>query len=329
MESTNQPNDKIKSILAKTKQNIKKGVQVGVLGTALAAGVAFTGCEMPVNVSTGNTETVIPTGPEDPYNKIINWDYVFHNFIGKEPNITELNAERKTEGYLNQGKEYLQKQFDDFQASIQDRPTLKKYFADFTYENATYYPGQNSHHRTDYGKEMDLLTNRLAYVSEYYLNKIVENLYYEKDREAFYLCYATLANEAYKEGFGENFTKEAKTKYDQERAKIKAAMEEHYDLRTINYDHDVDDRNCKQNTDHMNILLGRAANYMYSETEGEITAKDLRGIINASLCVFPLTSAHDYMQDYLHHYNCNIRTKNIDETHKTVQNTQKFDEMSV
>lgn len=330
MDSLDNTNDKIKTIINKTKQNIKKGMQIGILGTALATGVIFTSCELPTGEITSKPSTVMPTGPEDPYDKTINWDYVFHNFLGEEPNITEMTANQDVDKYLNMGKEYLQNLFDNFQSSIEDRPTIKKYYANFTYENASYYPEENSHHSKNKGKEIDSAINRLSYVCERYLENIAQNLYYEKDREAFYLCYATLANEAYKEGYSGNFDQDSKAKYNQKRDLIQAEMKEHQDLGTLNYDHDVDDRHCKQITDHMNILLRRAAQFMYSQTKGEIKVSDLLQIVNISLNVHSLEAMHDYTQNDLHHYSCNLQIKTTDIIHNTTstaQYSQNTDEM--
>lgn len=314
--------NKLKAILGNAKQNLKKGVQIGVLGAALTTSAAITtGCNLPVGHYV-NGELVedtlpLPTEPNEPYDKVIgNRNYIFHNFMGEEPDITNATIDTDVRHYLDLGQTYLQERFASFHETLQDRPALQTYFQNFTYQNIIY--------QHNCGRDLDRTVNQVSALCEPYLVDIVKNLDSKTDREAFTLCYRVLASETYREGLGKyRNDADLMDKYHDERDSIMADMANHEDLQSINYQYDVDTRHCKQITDHLDILLARVVDKMSGRFNGEITIKELRQVVNLALTTNSLEAMHDYNQTTLKHRFCRMEI-GITDALQTAVNTTSY-----
>lgn len=312
--------DKTKSIFNQTAKVVKKAVQVGVLGTALATGTVIpAGCKMPSNYDNNSEivdiskEQTQDVEPHQPYNKVIgNKNYCFHNFIGQEPDIVDYTANKDVANYLDMGQEYVQGLFDKFQTSIQDRPDVANYFGRFELQ-------KTNRHERGVGKKIDNLANEITAPCGYYLADIIKNLDREVDREAFILCYATLANEAYREGLGNS------EKYDARRGSIEHAWRQNDFTRSTEYNHDIDDRKCRQTTNDMDILLDCAWRNMQYELD-DLRIQDLRNVVIIALNTSSLEAMHDYTAENLEHTRCDMQIDILDQLYAASQAKQQQQE---
>lgn len=141
------------------------------------------------------------------------------------------------------------------------------------------------------------------------INEIVENIGNDINRNNFFCYYKALSNEVYRYGFGgeSNFQKssnEFNPKEDYENNKLHAAIV--WDNNNTNppiadFEGDINNNQCKEITDQMNILIKQAANNM----NNGITANDLRNVVNLSFNINSLDSMHDYYgYNYDKHQSC-------------------------
>lgn len=305
-ETTEQ--EHLKTALNQAKRNIKKGIQIGVLGTALTT---MTGCQ-PGSWTYYNGEQIekpskTPGEPYEPYDIAMgNGHYVFHNFMGEEPDIIEQTVTTDVEHYLSAGQTYLQNLFSDFNDSLTDRPALQRYFRRFNYQ-ASNKDRRGHHDKNNGGTAIDTTINQISDACEPIMADIVKNLDNATDRDGISICYRILGNEAYKEGLGiyRNEKNDFMHKYNQERSSLKTAMSANYDL-NFNLDNEIDILYCRRTTDHLDQLLDRAAQNMNGKLNGELKVADLQQIINIALTTRSLEAMHDFTQENLRHQNCQM-----------------------
>lgn len=250
--------------------------------------------------------------PSAPYSKKIGSvynTYIFHNFIGEEPDIIPSTAKADVNRYLEQGVSYLQSQFDDFYESVSDRAGVKRYFAQFNIDFSDVpkiRQGHYSRERSDCEK-MDYFVNKISEVCEPVMTEILNNS--KNEHDAMLLCYRVLANEAYREGLGNKRKSNNKMmdKYNQERADISVLWEVNNFLKSISLENDLDhrleSRRCARTADKLYTLLHDAANKMQQSNPilEDINMKDLQYFITLALNASSLAAMHDFSEELLKH----------------------------
>lgn len=285
------------------KKFTKKALQIGVLSTALTNSPIFTSCVQPTKpyvdiVNQEQTQDIVSR----PYDKRIgNGNYQIHNFIGKEPEIQHFTAYEDIQNYYDMGEKYIEDTYAKFHRINDGRESVENYFYGYTLQNSRFDDVKKTK-----GKVIDRMIDQIAIPSAYYIADIVRHLDNATDREAFILCYATLDNEAYREGLSDK--RDTMDKYYARRNQIENAWNKNDTLQDIDYAKDVDNRNCRQTTNQMDILLDRASNKMYSESNIDVFISDLRNVVNIALLTSTLTAMHDYTATTLEHTECVIKT---------------------
>ena len=309
--------------ITKTKRP-KKQSRFFFLFTLLAAicsCVLLTGCDG-ATTSTGATTRIFgqddtADSPSDPYSKKIGSVYniyLFHNFIGEEPDIIPSTAKEDVKRYLEQGVTYLQSQFDDFYESVSDRAGVQRYFAQFKIDFSDVpeiKEGRCTRERSDCEK-MDYYINLISEVCEPVMTEILNNLPKSDEHDAMILCYRVLANEVYREALGSsrNSSNTMMEKYNKERTAISALWDGNSFLKSISLESDLDpsleSRRCARTADKLYTLLHNAANSMKESNKilGELSMKDLQYFITLNLNASSLEAMHDFTAPLLKHEEC-------------------------
>ncbi len=295
------------------KKVIKKGLKVGVLGTALMAGTAmFTGCPNPNGPQNPGTE--IPT-PENPGNEtddsrygipcdktMGNGNYVIHNFIGEKDNFASANTIGKDMNYyLGKGETYVMGLVDKFSDSLQDRPAAQAYFQEFiNAQKANEFQTLSETMSNPYG--FDHTVNGISNASEPVFENIIRNIDTNRDRHLFIRCYQALSNEAYKYGKGIASSSSRLEYYQNVREEINVAWTAGTINNPFDINHDIDNQNCQQITNEMDNILTHTANNMGND----VTANDLRQVINIANTAYSLTAMENSVAPLLEHTGCAI-----------------------
>lgn len=293
------------------KNIIKKTFQIGVLATALSTtNSTLISCTQP-----NNQEIVIPNQEQtqdivsQPYNKRIgNGNYIIHNFIGKKPAIDHFTAYTDIQNYYDMGEKYIETTYHKFHQTYSNRSSVANFFRGFTLRKF-----KVNDVKITKGAIFDRMHEQIEMPCAYALADIVRHLDKATDREAFMLCFATLANEGYREGLSENRNENhclrAMNKYYAERNRIQNAWYRNERLKSTNYAQDVDDRNCQRTTSQMDALLDLASHKMYSESNIDVYISDLRNLINIALLTYSWEAMDNYTAKELKHNDCNIKNK--------------------
>lgn len=317
------------------KKMIKKGVHAAVLGAALATGTAMVGCKQPEdptiedpnnnpggngqggnqqggngqggneqgdngqggnqqggngqggNQQGGNTST----NDYKPYDRNLDNGYVLHNFFGEKANFPKKTIVADVNNCLGKAKTYMMGLVDGFSQSLSNRPDAKAYFQNYINElkNNKYYTVDNE---TSYSN-LDPLIMINSQAGEYIFKDIIKSLGATQDSTDFYYAYLTLGNEAFKEGYATEFNSfpDATTAYNRKR-----------DLMTgwdcgFDFNNDVDNNNCQQVVNKLHTMATKAANNMGND----ITADDLRRVVNLSLTANSMVSMHNLVRSNLDH----------------------------
>ncbi|MBO5229554.1 MAG: hypothetical protein J6B20_02045 [Clostridia bacterium] len=329
------------------KKVLKKGLQVGVFGTALMAGTAmFTGCPNPNGPQNPGTEIPTPENPtpepENPGNEnddsrygtpcdktMGNGNYVIHNFIGEEKNMLRADQMAKDVNYyLDKGETYVMGLVDKFSKSLQDRPAAQAYFQEFiNAQKANEFQTLRETMSNPYG--FDHTVNGISNASEPVFENIIRNIDNNHDRVMFYTCYQVLSNEAYKYGLGalRNSSCSQMNYYNDVRDTTayywsSPVLSEPFDI-----DHDIDNQNCQQVTNEMDSILTQSANNIGND----VTANDLRQVINIANTAYSLTAMENRAASALEHTGCAINLgivsamrKVSNEMYKAEQQTQSL-----
>ena len=279
----------------------------------------FTSCDGAVNGMGGSPDYIfgqddVAESLSDPYSKKIGSvynTYVFHNFIGEDPDIILSTAKDDVSRYLELGVTYLQAQFDDFYDSVSERAGVKRYFAQFKIDFSDVPEIKEGHHsreRSDIEK-IDYYFTKISEICEPVMTEILDNLTKSDEHDAMILCYRVLANEAYREAIGNNRNTDntMMEKYNQERASIEVRWSENSFLKSISLERDLDSslssRHCARTADKLYTLLHNAANNMQGTNKvlDELSMKDLQYFITLTLNSSALAAMHDVTSSLLKH----------------------------
>ena len=294
------------------KKILKKGIQIGVLGTALAAGTVLgTGCPQPSdstitipgdnqqggNSQGGNENQGGNTGNPSKYGtpcdqKLGNGNYVIHNFISEDDNILYDTAVEDTNHYLALGKTYLTDQYNQFKKSLEDRPAAQAYFQGYDITAATQYMevGENV---DPGGNNLDRVMNNLTKPAEQYYYDMVKNLNTNEERNTFIICHNVMTIQANHFGCGsqrDNYLDE----YNRVRQKNSALWKKEWPVsESFDMDQDIDQNHFQQITNTMDKLLAQTAHNLNQKYQYGLTANDLHQIINLSFNAASIQAIHD------------------------------------
>ncbi len=283
-------------------KNIKKGLQIGVLGTALAANtMMFTNCTHDNGCSNGHYEGCPHwEKPNVKTAQLGNGNYTMTCFMVE---TQTGDAEKDVNDSLTKAESYIKGLLDGFSQPLKAEMTkgfdqdLQAKFESLQ-NGSAFTPNQMS--------GFDLAITDLRDVCKPVINEIKNNINDPIDQRRFVCCYNVLGNKVYKYGCGDSFggiygKNNTQENYDFNKS---LAITEWTDLygKAAAADFNADIENgCTNVTNGMDNLIEQAATNM-----GNVTGNDLRSVVNLSLNVFSFDAMHDC---YSHIYD-----KHIDES---------------
>ena len=240
-----------------------------------------------------------------PCDKVLgNGNYVIHNFIGEKENAASANTIGKDMNYyLGKGETYVMGLVDKFSKSLQDRPAAQAYFQEFiNAQKANEFQTLRETMSNPYG--FDRTVNGISNASEPVFENIIRNIDTNRDRHLFIRCYQALSNEAYKYGLGagRNGSSKQMDYYNDIREEINNAWAGKAINNAFDINHDIDNQNCQQITNEMDSILNHTANNMGND----VTANDLRQVINIANTAYSLTAMENRAASALEHTGCGI-----------------------
>lgn len=284
--------------------NLKKGVQIGVMGTVLVAGnVMGVGCSQPSGGSTienpsnngGNTNNPGNNGGNnngqieeptnqygEPYTRTIgNGNYQFYSFVGENYYAPAETIVEDTDYYLKKGQTHINELVDGF-----ENPAYFDNLINNIKDNEDYYVDGIGNHNMDY-VHYSIADAACGPVCA----DIIKNLSNKAEQNTLYYSYRILANEAYKEGVGPSrqFPGGEMTDYDNEKAEIEDIAQYNDALNAIGVQPGkvYDDNFFVQLTDLTDGLLGKAAANM------GVSTADLQRVFNIALTSESLRGMHN------------------------------------
>lgn len=289
------------------KKVLKKGLQVGVFGTALMAGTAmFTGCPNPNGPQNPGTEIPTPGNPGNendnycqPYDVTLgNGNYFVHCFEGEGTSATYNTMAKDMNYYLGKGETYVMGLVDKFSESLQDRPTAQAYFNSFiSAQKSNEFQRLNENGINPYS--FDQTINGIGVPCEPIFEDIIRNIDNNRSRHLLIRCYETVANESFNYGLGQarNGSNVQVDSYNEKREDIYKAWTTGVINNPFDLNDDIDNQNCRQVTNEMDKLLTHVANNM----NNGVTASDLRQVINISITADSLLAMHARSASALEH----------------------------
>ena len=234
-----------------------------------------------------------------------NGNYVLHNFIGEETDSINVDNSmaKSLNYYLGKGETYVMDLVDKFSESLQDRPTAQAYFNEFIHaQKSNEFQRLNENGKNPYS--FDNTISGISVPCEPIFENMIRNIDTNRDRVMFIACYQTITNEAYKYGLGtsRNGSNKQMDHYEDVREDINSM----WTAKTLNnpfdINDDIDNQNCQQITNELDSLLKQVANNIGND----VTADDLRQVINISTTANSLTAMHSRSASALKHTSCNI-----------------------
>ncbi len=299
--------------LNKLKNVMKKGVKIGVMGTALAAStMMFTGCPNPNGPQNPDypdkpgIEKPEPGKEQDEYGipsdkTMGNGNYTVHSFFGEDSFRINGNMAKGVNHYLGKGETYVKGLVDKFSDSLKDRPAAEAYFAQFINEEKN-NKFQRLNETSDNPYSFDSTIKGVAQPSVYIFENIIRNIDNNRERHLFRRCYETLSNEAFGYGLGsyKNVPSSQKNTYENVREDINNAWTTGVINNPFDLNQDIDQQNCQQTTNEMDRLLNKAVKTMGND----ITVRDLQQVINIAMTSNSLAAMHDLSTSALKHTSC-------------------------
>lgn len=239
-----------------------------------------------------------------------NGNYVLHNFIGEKENAASADTIAKDMNYyLGKGETYVMDLVDKFSESLQDRPTAQVYFKEFIHaQKSNEFQRLNENGKNPYS--FDNTINGIINPCRPIFESIIPNIDNSHDRVMFITCYQTITNEAYKYGLGAGRygSSSQMDHYEDVREDINSMWTASTLNNPFDINDDIDNQNCQQITNELDSLLKQAANNIGND----VTAHDLRQVINISTTANSLTAMHSRSASALKHTSCSVRLNLVD-----------------
>lgn len=240
-----------------------------------------------------------------------NGNYVLHNFIGEETDSINVDNSmaKSLNYYLGKGETYVMGLVDKFSGSLQDRPTAQAYFNEFiNAQKANEFQRLNENGKNPYS--FDDTISGISVPCEPIFENMIRNIDTNRDRAMFLRCYQTITNEAFKYGLGtsRNGSNKQMDHYEDVREDIEFAWTSKTINNPFDINDDIDNQNCQQITNELDSLLKQAANNIGND----VTANDLRQVINISTTANSLNAMHSRSASALKHTSCGVRLNLVD-----------------
>lgn len=239
-----------------------------------------------------------------------NGNYVLHNFIGEETGVLRAKQiEKDLNYYLDKGETYVMDLVDKFSESLQDRPTAQAYFNEFIHaQKSNEFQRLNENGKNPYS--FDNTINGIINPCRPIFESIIPNINNSHDRVMFITCYQTITNEAFKYGLGAGRYGSDKQldHYEDVREDINSMWTASTLNNPFDINDDIDNQNCQQVTNEMDNILTHIANNIGCD----VTADDLRQVINISTTANSLTAMHSCSASALKHTSCSVRLNLVD-----------------
>lgn len=239
-----------------------------------------------------------------------NGNYVIHNFIGEETGVLRAKQiEKDLNYYLDKGETYVMGLVDKFSESLQDRPTAQAYFQEFiNAQKANEFQRLNENGKNPYS--FDNTINGIINPCRPIFESIIPNIDNSHDRVMFITCYQTITNEAFKYGLGAGRygSSSQMNHYEDVREDINSMWTASTLNNPFDINDDIDNQNCQQVTNEMDNILTHTANNIGCD----VTADDLRQVINISTTANSLTAMHSCSASALKHTSCYIKLNIVD-----------------
>ena len=294
---------------------MKKGVKIGVMGTALTAStMMFTGCPNPNGPQNPDypdkpgIEKPNPGDEQDEYGipsdkTIGNGNYIIHSFIGEEnSHLRAGQIAKDVNHYLGKGETYVKGLVNQFSNSLKDRPAAEAYFAQFINEEQNNEFQRMNEALNESTYSFDKTIKGVAQPSVYIFENIIRNIDNNRDRHLFRRGYETLSNEAFGYGLShyKNVPCSQKDKYENVREDINNAWTTGVINNPFDLNQDIDQQNCQQITNEMDKILARVVTSMGNG----VTVRDLQQVINIAMTANSLAAMHDLSASALKHTSC-------------------------
>ena len=302
------------------KKMLKRGMQIGILGAALAAGV---GCAQPTNPSkdkdkdnntyeedkkpdnnnnnnnnnndnnnNGNNNNDQNNDKEyaQPYDRNLSNGYVIHNFIGQGTAFPKETVEADTNYYLGKAETYIKGMVNDLNTSVKGRNTAtQNYFKKFI----NGLSNNNNYKVGTYSFDDAVSTN--AFNSEYIFQDIIDNLGDQMHAYPFKYGFKLLASEAFKENYNYGNLSAAETDQDNSIMMLNAFVPD------TDFSSEKNSSTYPKTTKMLNDLLDVAAGNMNARNGYNLTASDLRQVMNIAMTSNSLYAVHESTKTNLGH----------------------------
>lgn len=239
-----------------------------------------------------------------------NGNYFVHCFEGEGTSATYNTMAKDMNYYLGKGETYVIGLVDKFSESLQDRPTAQAYFKEFIHaQKSNEFQRLNENGINPYS--FDNTINGIINPCRPIFESIIPNIDNSHDRVMFITCYQTITNEAYKYGLGAGRygSNKQMDHYEDVREDINSMWTASTLNNPFDINDDIDNQNCQQITNELDNLLKQAANNIGND----VTAHDLRQVINISTTANSLNAMHSRSASALKHTSCSVSLNLVDE----------------
>lgn len=225
-----------------------------------------------------------------PYDRNLSNGYVIHNFIGQGTAFPKETVEADTNYYLGKAETYIKGMVSDLNTSVKGRnAATQDYFKKFI--NAL--SNNNNYKVGTYSFDDAITTN--AFNSEYIFQDIIDNLDDQMHAYPFKYGFKLLASEAFKENYNYGNLSAAETDQDNSILMLNTFVPD------TDFSSEKNSSTYPKTTKMLNDLLDVAAGNMNARNGYNLTASDLRQVMNIAMTSNSLYAVHESSKTNLGH----------------------------
>ena len=252
------------------------------------------------NNNSGNNNNDQNTDKEyaQPYDRNLSNGYVIHNFIGQGTAFPKETVETDTNYYLGKAETYIKGMVNDLNTSVKGRNAeTQNYFKKFI--NAL--SNNNNYKVGTYSFDDAITTN--AFNSEYIFQDIIDNLGDQMHAYPFKYGFKLLASEAFKENYNYGNLSAAEADQDTSIMMLNTFVPD------TDFSSEKNSSTYPKTTKILNDLLDVAAGNMNARNGYNLTASDLRQVMNIAMTSSSLYAVHESSKTNLGHTGtCSVYT---------------------
>ena len=242
-----------------------------------------------------------------------------HTFMGAN---TTFDSKEKADYYIGEAETYVKGLANQLSESTKNRPAAQAYFQNLFDEIQSIYYGPAHNDGTHFTTDIDGVINGTSRGVAQVMGDITKNMETKKHARAFEGCYRTIANEALKAGAGNAFDgSDSASRYNTEKNYVLelAAYNTYFQSHNINLQQAYDNNNFTGVTNLLDECLTTAA----TKIGHNVTADDLRQVINIATTTKSLEAMHERSKNALNHKNadCTLDTGIIEDAINPVHYT--------